>query len=47
MHRVDYAEGCFSLKKTQVCRSKVIILDQKYTNEGRILDQDKVLKIKN
>ncbi|RDB16200.1 Transposon Tf2-6 polyprotein [Hypsizygus marmoreus] len=45
MHRIKCAGGTFSPKKTQICRQSVLIVGQKCTPEGRLPDDDQVVKI--
>jgi transposase InsO family protein len=47
MHRIKEAGATFSAKKTQICRSEVLIIGQKCTPEGRLPDDSKVEKILN
>jgi hypothetical protein len=47
MHRVGCAGGTFAYDRMQICRPEVVIVGQKCTPEGRLLDKDKVSKILN
>ena len=47
MHRIKHAGATFSPKKTQICRSEVLIVGQKCTPEGRLPDDTRASKILN
>ena len=45
MHRVGHAGGTFAPSKMQLGRPEVIIIRQKCTSDGRVLEENKVEKI--
>ena len=42
MYRIGHAGGTFTLKKAQICRSKVIIIRNKCSTAERVSDDFKV-----
>ena len=45
MHRVKEAGGTFAVLKAQICLPEVLIVGQRCTPEGRLLDDDKIKKV--
>lgn len=47
LHRVGHAGITFSGAKAQICKPDVVIVGQKCTPEGRVPEDDKVVKVRN